>query len=96
MSGYTGGPWKDSGYDGVVFITHEGVPICRISTGFVAKSEWEANARLIAAAPELLEAAKLAESYIRSIAGGEGRRAHTRLVVAIAKAEGRADERESS
>lgn len=50
--------------------------------------EAEANAHLIAAAPELLEAAK---GIINSIENGNGVVCYRALMAAIAKAEGRAE-----
>lgn len=63
---HTPGPWL---YDGT--ITELGAPIWTTSNGWVCvlpKSKYtEANAHLIASSPQLLEAAKCALDFIRSI-----------------------------
>lgn len=55
---HTKGPWieitDNENYD---IIGKDGTMICSINTSLV-KEKWEANARLIASAPELLEACK--------------------------------------
>ena len=62
---YTPGPWHTAGDQGVQ-IRSEKHQIAKIWT--MRGNEWKANARLITAAPDLLEAAKLAlqsaESWI--------------------------------
>lgn len=64
--------------------TTENCPICVIDAGIITE-EQEANARLIAAAPELLEALKVVESEWSTRSDG-----NAKLVFdAIAKAEGR-------
>ena len=70
MSAHTEGPWfcKFDDFDEELHITSavleasNMVEICRVGVGFDQpfEAEQQANARLIAAAPELLEAAKLA------------------------------------
>ena len=92
MSGYTQGPWTmlkaatqvDGAYD---------FAICRADSQIIAEAfgrssdkdyhDAEANARLIAAAPELLEALKAIASEHRECSATDAARA------AIAKAEGR-------
>ena len=53
---HTSAPWEmDTGTDGAVIYKLDTATIANVSTDLVA---WEANARLIAAAPELLDALK--------------------------------------
>jgi len=87
MSKYTPGPWKQEGYRLFAnqFAKPE-YPIHAPKRGLIAKSFKEEDARLIASAPELLEALKdlLAdegEDFIRSRFWDKAR-------AAIAKAEG--------
>lgn len=49
------------------------IPICRVETGFIGKieDEQQANARLIAAAPDLAEAAAFAKAALEALAGYE-------------------------
>ena len=81
MTAHTPGPWRfmSTGEYLAVFANMQGGTkvICPV------KIADEADAHLIAAAPDLLEAAKLAVSNIMSI------EAHYKLSAAIAKAEGR-------
>ena len=93
MSKHTKGPWKQKG----MFISFED------STHIVAEvnpkaKAWDANARLIAAAPELLRACKVVlESMHESIAyggnkhlrAGNGKNLSIMLENAVALAEGR-------
>ena len=58
MSGHTPGPWRAHGFvvaggQGELRVVHTG-------SGNVPRAEARANARLIAAAPDLLEVAKMA------------------------------------
>lgn len=57
MSKHTPGPWKkfDSAFP-QFFVCVAGKDICKVSSGDVTLLEAEANANLIAAAPDLLEA----------------------------------------
>lgn len=97
MSKHTPGPWMQS--DATVYaLTPDGKrnrfwtsvqSVCRPEIGEASQEECRANAHLIAAAPDLLEAAK---KLIR--AGEEGdadlaMEAHDDLRAAIAKAEGK-------
>ena len=89
MSKRTPGPWIATDAPHVItdwpkvgFLTT--VANCRIGGGGV--DEWMANARLIAAAPELLDAAKLVDSLLYAL-GWNGNEASI-LRAAIAKAEG--------
>jgi hypothetical protein len=102
---HTPGPWevKRQAYnnaDAEFFIKHPGVyggSVCRMWAGGDNEAhilEAEANARLIAAAPDLLEAAKDAQAMLferiqdSNLTNGE-RRVMNALYAAIAKAEGR-------
>jgi hypothetical protein len=97
MSGHTPGPWKvqdDRTTDGTFRVfPHEGPSICNLRHG-----EMEANARLIAAAPELLRACEEALNalldYVPLLEAhgsvmGYGHAVIVRLKAAIAKAEGK-------
>lgn len=65
-----------------------GAPVeCRIVDIFYSK-EAEANARLIAAAPELLEALKTCSNALASLGGKAGEYEVKKAKQAIAKAEG--------
>lgn len=92
MSGYTKGPWRVSTKPDVMFIHGAGAL-------FIAdlvnnhNPEQEANARLIAAAPELLEALKGAQEELRLIRMKDTNAVYNPTIrilmeLAIAKAEG--------
>lgn len=72
MSKHTPGPWMLAD-DKTRVITNESVPDAEIAdceSGFYCSkniSECEANARLIAAAPEMLEALKAAEKRLHAL-----------------------------
>jgi hypothetical protein len=104
MSAHTEGPWfcKFDDFDEELHITSavleasNMVEICRVGVGFDQpfEAEQQANARLIAAAPELLAALKAAHAALDSIYETEGliteeRATLARIEAAIAKAEGR-------
>ena len=91
---HTPGPWTiedDS-------IEASGAPICVLydASDFPCwdgpagqlEAECEANARLIAAAPELLAACELAAEVLEQPESGGQAHAHAALTVAIAKAKG--------
>ena len=78
MSKHTPGPWEYLGHAWVQTADDKKTPIANFN--FFAATE--ANARLIAAAPELLEACKVALGIIGF--GAE----HDQISAAIAKAEG--------
>lgn len=97
---HTPGPWKaveGKDFDGekeIVIRGHEQGRIMRIANAWL-----EANACLIAAAPELLEACKVVEGYLQALRSvkyatsdknpaSDGSHHITLLQVAIAKAEG--------
>jgi hypothetical protein len=83
MSGHTLGPWHIGG-NGLIVYSLGGYAICDVKTFHGRVDDDTANARLIAAAPELLEACKMAlddgdcqtvtEDWLRkAIAKAEGR-----------------------
>lgn len=96
MSGHTPGPWEVLGseYDGTLYVMPAGVSAGRGGNRTVAViPEWtenrDANARLIDAAPELLEALKevfvIGEKLVDDVYGYEFRQM---AKAAIAKATG--------
>ena len=76
MSEHTPGPWK---VVGLSVISDSGI-ICNPPSGPI--DELEANARLIAAAPDMLEALEMSVRYL------EGWPAQDWAIAAIAKAKG--------
>ena len=90
MSAHTPGPWTE-GYlpQHRMRIVAEGgkTTICDVALWVADYSEQAANARLIAAAPELLEACKAVLPLVRN-SGASGHYGD-KLAIAIAKAEGR-------
>jgi uncharacterized protein YfeS len=99
MSKFTPGPWViyDDGPDGsdviLAHIDEENYDIAYIAADERPEDEKKANARLIAAAPDLLSAAKNAANVLAAIATGQlvtiGKDSHAlqELRHAIAKAE---------
>lgn len=91
MAGYTKGPWIAREYTSPVESWFVHGPDNENVTGQAGGKMTEANARLIAAAPDLLEAAREALAYCEhikaSMFGVEPSHAET-LRVAIAKATG--------
>ena len=89
MSAHTPGPWQVSN-DNVV---HNGeARVAKVLKPRGWESDDEANARLIAAAPELLEALRLLVSDLEIAAAAANLplpTGHTRALYTIAKAEGR-------
>jgi hypothetical protein len=86
---HTPGPWRVINDDaGTEIVGAMGSSIARWD--FALMDEADANARLIAAGPDLLEAAKLATATVEA-AGGQHvfKEMYAALQVAIAKAEGR-------
>lgn len=72
MSKHTPGPWKK--YDSAFpqfFVTTDGKDICKVSSEDVSMLEAEANARLIAAAPDLIEALEKMVEYAHQYSGRE-------------------------
>lgn len=89
---HTPGPWKyfpNVGPTKVLIVEEDGSTVVELSTR-VRDSRLIANARLIAAAPELLEACKAGLHYLNTHEGGwETPIARDEMNAAIAKAEGR-------
>lgn len=94
---HTPGPWHEynASHGRILSHWHVGGPDYREGLGAICKTTGEyipevehANARLIAAAPELLEAVELAELELRQL--GSPRSALTTLQEAIAKVKGKA------
>lgn len=99
MSKHTAGPWRATrsifadGAEVRWFIQFDGTikdaTIAAMNSPCLAYDNAEADARVIAAAPELLEAAKAAKKYLEPNLVEPGRTVFWNLVAAIAKAEGR-------
>ena len=87
MIKHTPEPWTHSEF-GVSGRTVGGnVLLADCYNRLIPTSEMKANARLIAAAPDLLEAAKIAEAYLKQI--GYKPVEHLKIIIdAIRKAEG--------
>lgn len=89
---HTPGPW---GLDGTGSIYSDALPKeeCIVANLESDSADWEADGHLISAAPELLEAARLANLELLAMGQGSSASPALRaLWAAIAKAEGRADE----
>jgi len=69
MSKYTPGPWK-AFPSGIYGTNRDGVCVC--TRHKQAGDEWNANARLIAAAPDLLEALVDVEEWLAAYVSGVG------------------------
>lgn len=86
---HTQGPWRidsKTRFGDFTIAAGENVKACE----FVAKTQSEANARLIAAAPELLAALKEARAFIATITNYDASKALESTWSAIVKAEGKA------
>jgi len=84
---YTKGPWKFTELGDNRFISDaEGRTVCNLLPQARPLVRERANARLIAAAPELLEALRLVLAHDGALTGADW----TAIRAAIAKAEGRA------
>ena len=86
---YTKGPWTAHGTE----ITHEGFgyeyPVARANNLIIPDAECEANARLIAAAPEILEACqRLCDALAFDGVEEQFEDLYNDAVTLIAKAEG--------
>jgi 3-oxoacyl-[acyl-carrier-protein] synthase III len=103
MSGHTPGPWN-ADYGDFAAYCSTGAEVCEVMRGnhdngtHIADDEMEANLRLLAAAPELLAACKIAaneiDAYIHAApetTDPEMSEAARVLWCAIAKAEGRSE-----
>jgi hypothetical protein len=86
MSAHTEGPWRVIHHGGDSY----GVQMGRIG-GFMldAHSNPEANARLMAAAPDMLRACRHALDWLASYPGGGASKAYDHVRAALAKAEGK-------
>ena len=86
MSGHTPGPWRVRAYDvrtGRLFDIRAGADVVAY------QSDREADARLIAAAPDLLEACKLAVEALKAPADHMAVQTARRIIeIVISKAEG--------
>jgi hypothetical protein len=110
MSGHTPGPWKACGCGKCGQVSCSDHPVCKVERGdwgdsaemvygHIPIEEGDANARLIAAAPDLLEALKCVEWVMSgsgprfcSDCGHDRSRGHAKgcsVAAAIAKAEGK-------
>lgn len=90
---HTPGPWENNGYIAgmtAIMVYNKKIDrdIATIYRKSCTKEEQEANARLIASAPELLSAGKEALEYLRIQCNIEGGDIYDNLKTAIAKAEG--------
>lgn len=84
---HTPGPWEVSKDEGDVVVVSEDLPFIATVHTSALKGTQKANARLIAAAPELLEALKHAEKWMEGWASADPYIGYIRA--AIAKAEGK-------
>lgn len=89
---HTKGPWASDNtrkYYDAWLIRHNGIAVARMMQDTTrTKEEHEANARLIAAAPELLEALEDAHAVLLDVPGHEAKVVLAKVYAAIAKAEG--------
>lgn len=81
MSAHTPGPWRSNDFSSSVYgyIFGDSQAVCRV---FLDGDECEANARLIAASPDLLDALQYAVKQVPELATVPG------IAAAIAKATG--------
>lgn len=97
---HTPGPWhvdpkaaEESFFEDVSILRHDGLAVAvAVHNGDIVPPEPEANARLIAAAPDLLEALKLCVDNIQGIADEEdlpSTAIRAKARAAIDRAEGR-------
>lgn len=92
MAKHTPGPWVTSATDDTVVIDATGREVAAIDGDYNDPDTWpqmEANARLIAAAPDLLLALREARDALNGAPNTVG--LHSQINSAIAKAEGRND-----
>ena len=83
---HTPGPWTYRKDDDSIIAPHEGLQVCQLNDG--TNSQCEANAALIAAAPELLEALKGLADHAHQCAHFGAMDLLERADSAIEKAEG--------
>ena len=88
---HTKGPWRTEGWENLVVNSADGQTMTLAAGGKDASlDELKANARLIAAAPELLAALKAIADYVAVMHGHRGGDILQYAIAAINKAEGRA------
>ena len=88
---HTKGPWRTEGFENLVVNSAEGYTMTLAAGGKDAcLDELKANARLIAAAPELLAALKAISDYVAVMQGHRISGISKLATSAINKAEGRA------
>lgn len=85
MNKHTPGPWEHKNLQ----IRASGFSVAMIGCGRMPPTQALANANLISAAPELLEACKAALEHFRDFHRGEPFVIHGVISDAVAKAEGR-------
>jgi len=69
MAKWTPGPWElsyDQGSTRDVISTKGSLPICTMRLSWITHEQYAANALLVAAAPELVEALRTARDYVFS------------------------------
>ena len=93
MNKHTPGPWRVEFHDTGQYTAHiqgeypnKTIRTIAVILPYAGEGESRANANLIASAPELLEACKEAERYLR-FNKGNGSVAYDKVAQAIAKAE---------
>ncbi len=84
---HTPGPWQFDGLDKIIG-DQGNAEVCQVWGAAVEDQDGYANARIIAAAPDLLEACKCALNSLDMIGATRGSPITTQLRAAIAKAEG--------
>ena len=89
---FTPGPWIHELDDGANIRCTDGYAICDMAYEYssIPRDELEANARLITAAPELLEALNATLAVFRANGDNFGKAAQLKARAAIAKATGAA------
>jgi hypothetical protein len=89
MSKYTKGPWRVGPVDDTRISTHDNDEIALVQGDYNDPDIWpvmEANARLIAAAPELAEALEATLSWLTSYPGEGALKSYDKARAALAKA----------
>lgn len=90
MSKHTPGPWKQCIFNGIEQTTIQATDKSLVAAASYRQGDksWSANARLIAAAPELLEALKHCADWMAAVTLSEDTPVLMQARAAIAKAEG--------
>ena len=83
---HTPGPWRAEGWESTIVNDADGNTLCLMPSSDGTLASAKANARLIAAAPDMLDALRRAD-HLASIAAPNGA-AHRIIRAAIAKATG--------